>query len=73
MEELLEILEDLKPDTDFAGRTDLITAGVLKSFDVMMLITEIADTFDVEIPVEKVVPENFESPERILALIDSLR
>ena len=73
MNELLEILEDLKPDADFEGRTDLVTGGVLKSFDIMMLITEIGDTFDVDIPVEKVVPENFESIERILSLIDSLR
>lgn len=73
MEELLEILEDIKPDTDFAGRTDLVTGSVLKSFDVMMLVTELSDAFDVEIPVEKVVPENFESAERMLALIESLR
>ena len=73
MNELMEILEDLVPDTEFEGRTDLVTGGVLKSFDIMMLITEIADTLGVEIPVEKVVPENFESLERILALIDSLR
>lgn len=73
MEQLLELLQDIKPDTDFEGRTDLVSSGALKSFDIMMIITEIGDEFDVEIPVEKVVPENFESVERIQALIDSLR
>lgn len=72
MDELMELLEDIKPDADFS-RTDLVTGGVLKSFDIMMLIGDIGDEFGVEIPVEKVVPENFESVERILALIDSLR
>lgn len=73
MDQLLELLEDIKPDADFQGRTDLVSSGALKSFDIMMLITEIGDEFDVEIPVEKVVPENFESLESIMALIDSLR
>ena len=73
MDQLLEILEDIKPDVDFAGREGLVTGGVLKSFDIMMLIGDIGDEFGVEIPVEKVVPENFESVERILALIESLR
>ena len=73
MDQLFEILEDLRPDVDFHGQTALVTSGVLKSFDVMMLVTELSDAFDVEIPVEQVVPENFESPERMMALIESLR
>ena len=73
MDELFEILEDLRPDVDFHGQTALVTDGVLKSFDIMMLVTELSDAFGVEIPVEKVVPENFESPERMLALVESLR
>ncbi len=73
MDQLLEILQDIRPDAEFAGQEHLVTDGILKSFDMMMLIGEIADEFDVEIPVEKVVPENFESVERIWALIESLR
>ena len=73
MEQLLELLEDIHPNVEFAGQTHLVTDGILKSFDMMMLIGDIADAFGVEIPVEKVVPENFESVERIWALIESLR
>ena len=73
MDQLLELLQDIHPDVDYAGQTQLVTDGILKSFDLMMLIGDISDEFGVDIPVEKVVPENFESAERIWALIESLR
>ena len=73
MDELLEILEDIHPDVDYESETHLVTDGILKSFDIMMLVGDISDTFDVDIPVEKVVPENFESAALIFALIQSLQ
>ena len=73
MDELLELLEDIHPDVDYKSETNLVTNGILKSFDIMMLVGDISDTFDVDIPVEKVVPENFESAAAIYALIQSLQ
>ena len=73
MDELLELLEDIHPGVDYASETHLVTNGILKSFDVMMLVGDISDTFDVDIPVEKVVPENFESAKAIFELIRSLQ
>ncbi|MCI8293986.1 MAG: acyl carrier protein [Hespellia sp.] len=73
MEQLLEILEDLVPGVEFRGRTDLIEGGVLKSLTILNLISDISDEFDVTIPAGEVVPENFESPEAIMALIERLR
>ena len=73
MEELLEILGEIVPGVDFDGREDLVSGGILKSFDLLTLISEIADAFNVEIPVEDVVPENFESVESIWQLIESLK
>jgi acyl carrier protein len=73
MDELLEILEDLVPGEEFAGRTGLVTGGVLDSFTIINLITEISDEFGVDIPVSDVVPENFDSVDTIMALIEKNR
>ncbi|MGI6055856.1 MAG: acyl carrier protein [Bilifractor sp.] len=68
MDKLMNILDEIKPGEDFT-RTDLISGGVLKSFDMMLLIQEINDAFDVQIPLEDIIPENFESAAQIMTTI----
>ena len=72
MEKVLEILEEMHPDVDFALEEDLIGDGILDSLDIVTLITEINCTFDVSIPAEEIIPENFASADAILALIERL-
>jgi acyl carrier protein len=72
MEQLLEILRGMHPDVDFETNDDLIGEGVLDSLDIVTLITEINTTFDVSIPAEEVVPENFNSAASLWALIERL-
>ncbi len=72
MEKLYQILKDLHPDVDFTAQEDLIGEGILDSFDIVTLITEINDAFDVSIPAEEILPENFNSAEAIYALITRL-
>ena len=72
MEQLLEILKQLHPDVDFALEEDLIGDGILDSLDIVTLITEINCTFDVSVPAEEIIPENFASADAILALIERL-
>ena len=69
MEELLNILKNMHPDVDFTVEDDLVGTGVLDSLDIVTLITEINATFDVSIPAEEVVPENFSSAATLWALI----
>lgn len=73
MEELLEILEQIKPDVDFETETTLIDDGILESFDIIALVNEINDAFDVEITVAHLKPENFNSAEAIWNLIQELQ
>ena len=49
MDELMQILEELRPDVDFENETALITNGVLDSFDIVALVGELNDAFDIEI------------------------
>ncbi|MDO4733734.1 MAG: acyl carrier protein [Lachnospiraceae bacterium] len=72
MEELMEILEGLHPDVDFEHETALIEGGVLDSFDIVTLISEISETFDVTISAEYILPENFNSAQALYALIQRL-
>ncbi len=69
MEELLEILGDLHPEVDFTTEKGLVTGGILDSFDIVSLISEINEEFDVTIGAAELTPENFDSAEIIYALI----
>lgn len=72
MEDLLEILEDLHPEVDFETCDTLIDHQILDSFDIVTLVAEIDSVFDVTIPAEELVPENFNSAKAIYKLIDRL-
>ncbi len=72
METLLKILNGLHPDVDFESIDDLYDEGVLDSLDMVRLVTEIGMEFDVQIPAEELVPENFQNVNTIWALIERL-
>lgn len=73
MEKLMQILTDLRPDVDFEGEEQLIDGEVLDSFDIISLVGELNEAFDVEIGVEDLLPENFNSAKAMLALIERLQ
>ena len=72
MDELIAILKDIHPDVDYATATNLIDGKILDSFDVISLVSEIADKFDVVISAEYMVPENFNSAQALWDLIRKL-
>ncbi len=72
MEQLIEILNSLHPDVDFENTQDLIDDGILDSLDIVTLVTEIDAIFGVTIPAEEIVPENFNSAEALMDLIEKL-
>lgn len=73
MDELMEILSELRPDVDFENETELITDGVLDSFDIIALVSELDEAFDIEIKPNNLVPENFNSAKAMMALIEQLQ
>jgi len=72
MSVLLEILQEMHDDIDFAAHETLIDDNVIDSFDIITLIAEIDDRMGVRIPPEELVPENFNSYAAISALIARL-
>lgn len=73
MEKLMEILKNIRADVDFENEKALIDDGVLDSFDVVSIISEIDDAFGVQIRIAELDPENFNSVEAIWNLIQSLK
>jgi len=72
MEKLLEILSELRPDLDFGTQTKLIDDGILDSFDVIAVVAEVGEAFDVSINAAHLTPENFNSADAMYALIQRL-
>lgn len=70
---LLGILEELRPDVDFKAETALIDDGILSSMDVVAIVSEVADAFDIMVGVEHLIPENFNSVDGIIALIEKIQ
>lgn len=73
MNEVLEILQDIKDDVDFETCTTLIDDHILDSFDILQLIGSLNDTFDISIPASEIVPENFNSAEALWKMVQRLQ
>lgn len=72
MEKLLEILAVIKPGIDFTKSNSIVSEGLLSSMDIARLVGEINDEFDVEVEVTDLVPENFNSVDAIMKMIERL-
>lgn len=73
MDTLLKILAELRPDVDFEGNQELVDSGELDSFDIVSLVGELCEEYDIEIGADDIVPENFNSAEAIWALVQKLQ
>ena len=72
MDSLLEILQDLHPEVDFETCDTLVDDKIIDSFDIVSIISEVNEEFDVVIPAEEIIPENFNSAEALYDLIQRL-
>ena len=72
-EQILDILKEICPGIDFERETALIDDGLVDSLDIVSIVTELMDTFDVEISVEDLQPENFNTVDAIVELIERAR
>lgn len=69
-QKILEILSDLRPEYDFNSSKNYIDDGFLDSFDVVSLVSELEDTFDIIIDGLDIIPENFCSIDSIIETIN---
>ena len=71
-EKVMEILMDLRPDVDFENERKLIADGILESFDIMSLVAELEDEFDIKIKPKDLVAENFNSADARVEMLHKL-
>ena len=69
MEQLLAILQELKPDIDFESCDTLIDDELLDSFDIISIVSELNNAFDINIPAAQIIPENFNSAAALYEMV----
>ena len=68
-DKILAILKEIRPEYDFETSEDFVAEGLLDSFDVVTLVSELETAFDVVIDGLDVVPENFSNIDSILEVL----
>ena len=69
MEDLIRIMNEIRPDLDFTKEDKLIDEDVLDSFDIISIVSEVNDFFNIELNVNDLLPENFNSAAALYDLI----
>ena len=72
-ERIENILLDVRADIDFNEEKYLVSDGIFESIDIITLITELEDEFEVSIGTELIVADNFDSIDAIVELIEKLQ
>ncbi|MBD5508671.1 MAG: acyl carrier protein [Lachnospiraceae bacterium] len=70
-EEILEILSTICPDVDFETEKELIDGGVIDSFAVIQIVTELMEHFNIFIDADDIEPENLNSLDNICEMVKS--
>ena len=66
---IFELLEEIRPENDFRNSADFIAEGLLDSFDIVQLVTSLDEGFDISIDGLDIIPENFNSAQKIKELL----
>ena len=72
MDRVIEILKGVHPEVDYEKETGLIDKRIFDSFDVVTIVGELMDEFDIEITAEHMIPENFNSAAAVYELVKRL-
>lgn len=73
MDKLIQILTECCPGIDFEHETALIDDGLIESLDIVTIVSELMEAFSVEITVDDLTPENFNSAQSIWNMIQRLK
>ncbi|MCR4851285.1 MAG: acyl carrier protein [Lachnospiraceae bacterium] len=73
MEELIELLEEIKEDVDFENEDSLVDDGLIDSFDILQIISALNDAYDISIPASEIIPANFNSARTLYEMVKRLQ
>jgi acyl carrier protein len=69
MDVLIEILQEIRPDSDFIASSDFIEEGLLDSMDIVVLVATLDEKYKISIDGTDIVAENFSNIESIKSLL----
>ena len=64
-----EVLENIRPEFDFADSDNFLEDGLLDSFDLITLVSSLDQTFGISIEGTEMTPENFQNINTIENLV----
>lgn len=68
-EQIMAMLNELRPEFDFMDSDDFIVDGLLDSFDIISLVSMLEEKYDCKVDGLDIVPENFSSVDSIITLV----
>ncbi len=72
-EQVLAILKEIKPTKDLSEIKDIVDGGYIDSMELLAFIAALSEQFGIEIGVEDIVPENFNSVDQMVAMVEKLK
>ena len=73
MDEIIQILEEIQPDGDYETCDTLIDDGILDSFAILSIVSELEDEFDIRSTPADIIPENFNSAAALYEMVQRLQ
>lgn len=72
-ETIIEILKELNPYAEIAAGTKLLEEEILDSLSILLLIDGLEERYGIEIPLDKLKVEDFQTISSIVDMISRLR
>lgn len=72
-EKILDILKSMDDSIDYLSETKLIDDKIIDSLTLTALISELESEFNIEIDMDDIIPENFNSIDAIVDLVTRLQ
>jgi D-alanine--poly(phosphoribitol) ligase subunit 2 len=72
-EKILDILKSMDDSIDYLSETKLIDDKIIDSLTLTALISELESEFNIEIDMDDIIPENFNSIDAIADLVTRLQ
>jgi len=69
IQHILKILQEIRPESDFAKSTDFLADGLLDSFDMVTLVATLEKAFVIRIEGTEIIPENFSNVDTLRRLL----
>ena len=69
MQTVEDILRDIRPEFDFAASENFIDDGMLDSYDIVTLVSDLDKAYGISISGLDIVPENFQNIASIQKLL----